>query len=150
MPACLFSLASLPLSIPITVHRFQASAVQKEASEKWARAVLQVFWNSGPVWKRDNQMGMPCREQWAELRCYILLLAVAGLHHLLPFMAWRTRWMRSRLQGAGFISRKCLEGKVMVPCIQILSRQSLLSSDFHSTAHFISSHRFRWCIYFLL
>lgn len=60
---------------------------------------------------------------------------------------WRIRQMRS-MKGAGFISLKLFEGKVMEQCINILKRQSLLSLSFSSTACFISLNHFTWCISF--
>lgn len=49
--------------------------------------------------------------------------------------------MRSR-EGAGFISVKLFEEKVMEQHVNILRRQSLLSRSFSSTAHFISLNHF--------
>lgn len=54
---------------------------------------------------------------------------------------WRIRQMRS-MEGAGFISLKLFEEKVMEQHINILKRQSLLSRSFSSTACFISLNHF--------
>lgn len=151
MPACLFLLAFFPLLIPITIWRFQATAVQEEMSEKWARVVLQVFWNSMPGWSRENQMSTPWTESWAEVHCYILLLEVsvwittpAALHGMEDKA--EEKWVL----GSWVYFKETTEAKVMEQSIQILRRWSLPSSSFHSTAHFISSNNFRLCIYFLL
>lgn len=145
-----------PMSIYFYWHFFlshsncclQISRKSSTKADSWkVRAVLQGFWKSGPEQQpvSDEHPMEDVVSRAPIIHCFWHWFS--GLHHLLPFMVWRTRQMRSR-EGAGFISMKLFEEKVMEQHINILRGQSLLSRSFSSTAHFISLNHFTWCIYY--
>lgn len=148
--ACLVLLAFLPLSFQILFSDFKKEQYKSRhlKSESSSTRFLKIRFLAAESirWAPHEGHG----EQSSNL-IYCFWHWFSGFRHLLPFVVWRNRQMRSR-EGAGFISMKLFEEKVMEQHINILRGQScialMLSRSFSSSARFISLNHFTWCIYY--